>query len=453
MAVRELVDRSPMSRFQIAVVLLCTALCVVEGFDILVMSFAASGVAKDWGLTGAAVGILLSACPLGMAVGSAFVAPLADRIGRRPLTLACLGVTTLAMALSTVTRNTPELAACRVAAGLAIGGLVASLPVLVSEYAPARRRGSAIALYTVGLPLGGVVGGSVAALVGGNFGWRATFLTGALLTLLLLIVSAVVLPESLDHLETRRPGRALERINRTLARMGLEPLTGLGEQRAAPQGVQGVRAGILRGRAGARTVLLWVAFFISMSCFYFAVSWTPVLLERSGLSAQQGIGGGVLLNLGGIAATLGFSLLALVVRRSTLTAAAFVCGAASFVAMGLSLGSTGAALAAAVAVGISINAAASGLFTIAPDLYPASVRTTAVGWAASIGRVGAIVAPLLAGLLLDAGWTPQQLLVPFAVPLAVAGACVAVIGRLGRAPRPDPVAPVEDLTLPAKGVS
>ncbi|WP_326837519.1 MFS transporter [Amycolatopsis rhabdoformis] len=437
-----------MSRFQAGVVLMCAALCVVEGFDILVMSFASSGVARDWGLTGATIGVLLSACPFGMAVGSAVVAPLADRIGRRPLTLLCLSATTVAMALSAATRNAAELTACRVLAGLAIGGLVASLPVLVSEYSPARRRGSAVALYTTGLPLGGVVGGSVATLVGSQFGWRGTFAAGALLTITLLLISVVALPESLDYLETRRPAHALERINRTLARMGRTPLAQLDEHQAAPIGVT---SGILRGRSGRRTFLLWAAFLILMACFYFAASWTPVLLERSGLSAEQGIGGGMLLNVGGIAATLLFSVLALVVRRPTLTALAFLIGAVSFVAMGLSLGSLGGALTAAVAVGVTINAAASGLYSMAPDLYPASVRTTAVGWAASIGRIGAIVAPLLAGFLLDAGWTPQRLMVLFAAPFAVGGLCVLLIAKLGRPAREDTPAPA--VGQPAPGIS
>ncbi|MEV6898950.1 MFS transporter [Amycolatopsis sp. NPDC051372] len=439
--VRELIDRSPMSRFQVAVVLLCTALCVVEGFDILMMSFAAPGVARDWGLNNASVGMLLSACPFGMAAGSAVIAPLADRIGRRPLILACLAATTVAMALSAATRNAGELAFCRGLAGLAIGGLVASLPVLVSEFVPARRRGSAVALYTAGLPLGGVVGGFVATLIGSHYGWRGIFVAGALLTVALQAVSFALLPESLEHLEIRRPRGALQRINRTLARMGRDPVTHLAQR---GDGSAGVAGGVLRGRAGARSLLLWVAFFISVACFYFASSWTPTLLQRSGFSAQQGISGGMLLNVGGIAATLLFSVLALRVGPRPLTVLSFVAAAASFVVMGLSLGSAGGAFVAAAAVGVTINAAVAGLYTIAPELYAPSVRTTAVGWAATMGRLGAIVAPLFAGSLLDEGWSPQTLMVVFAGPLVVGGLCVLAIGRLGREQRRGLSAPAAD---------
>jgi len=432
MAIREVIDRSPMGGFQIRVVGICLILNMIDGFDILVMSFAASGVAREWALAGYQVGLLLSSGLAGIGLGSAFVAPLADRIGRRPMTLWCLGVSTLGMALAAATNGVVELGICRLLTGVGIGGLLAALPVIIAEYSPQRRRGTAIALYTTGLPLGGVVGGAFAALVTTQFGWRALFVVGAALTAVILLVVVAAMPESLDYLALRRPRGALDRINRLLSKMGHAPLDALPV--LDPGARQSVTTAILRGRNGARSVLLWVVFFVMLAGYYFAATWTPRLLEQSGLTAQQGVSGGVLLNLGGVAATLLFSAVALTVARRTLTVLSFVAAGVSFLLIGPALGSLTATLLAVVAIGMFINASAAGMFGITPDLYPTAVRATAVGWAIAVGRLGAIASPALAGFLVDRSWTPRGLFTLFAVPMFLAALGIAVIATGSAAP-------------------
>ena len=364
MSIREAIDSSPISRFQVGVIGICLVLNLIDGFDVLVIAFAASGVAKEFSLNGSQIGLLLSSGAVGMALGSAFIAPLADRIGRRPLSLVCLLISTLGMTLAATSTSFVELGLSRLLTGLGVGGLIASLPVIIAEYSPARRRGTTIGLYTTGLPLGGVLGGAVAALVAIEFGWRASFAAGAVLTALMLIAAYFAIPESLDYLLVRQPARALDKINHVLRKMRLATIDVLpeGEVRAA----RGVRTAILTGRQGVRSILLWIAFFIMMGGFYFATGWTPRLLEQSGLSAQQGISGGVLLNLGGVVATLAFSVLALVVTTRLLTVLSLAAAGVSFLMVSLAFGNLAATLVAAIAVGVFINASATGLFATAP---------------------------------------------------------------------------------------
>jgi benzoate transport len=427
MSIREAIDSSPISRFQVGVIGICLVLNLIDGFDVLVIAFAASGVAKEFTLNGSQIGLLLSSGAVGMALGSAFIAPLADRIGRRPLSLVCLVTSTLGMTLAATSTGFVELGLCRLLTGLGVGGLIASLPVIIAEYSPARRRGTTIGLYTTGLPLGGVLGGAVAVLVTVEFGWRASFAAGAVLTALMLITAYVAMPESLDYLLVRQPAHALDKINQVLRKMRLANLDVLPEPEV--RAARGVRTAILTGRQGVRSILLWIAFFIMMGGFYFATGWTPRLLEQSGLSAQQGISGGVLLNLGGVVATLAFSVLALAVTTRLLTVLSLAAAGVSFLMVSLAFGNLPATLIAAIAVGAFINASATGLFAIAPGLYPARVRTTAVGWAAAFGRLGAIVSPILAGVLVDRAWTPSQLFILFAVPMIIAAAAVAALTR------------------------
>jgi benzoate transport len=431
MSIRDVIDRAPLGRFQILIIAVCAVLNMVDGFDILVMSFAASGAAAEWGLNGAQIGLLLSAGLAGMALGSALLAPLADRIGRRPLSIGCLVLSTAGMTLAAIATSYAGLGLARLLTGFGIGGLVSSLPVLLAEFSPKRRRGTVIALYAAGLPLGGVLGGFLAATLAAEFGWRGPFAAGALITLVMLVVVVVLMPESIDYLLVCRPARALERVNGLLARLGHEPLAALPIPEPGVER-QGVRAEILRGRNGLKSVLLWFTYFVMMAGFYFASSWTPRLLEQSGFSAQQGLSGGVLLNLGGVVATLGFSLLALVTSSRLLTACSFVGTGLAFVAMSIVLGDLGWTLVVAAVIGVVLNASAAGLYAIAPDLYPTSVRSTAVGWAAAFGRIGAIVSPILVGVLLDGAWTPAALFVLFAVPTVLAAAAVLLVTRSDR---------------------
>jgi MFS family permease len=330
------------------VVALCLVMNIVEGFDILVMSFAASGVVREWHLNGSQIGLLLSSGLIGMAFGSAGLAPLADRIGRRPLTLTGLSVAAVGMLCSTLTSGYGQLGLCRLFTGIGVGAVIASLPVIITEYSNTRSRGTAIAFFAVGLPLGGVIGGSIAALVTAEFGWRATFALGAVLTIGTAAGMAKLLPESLDYLLNRRPAGALERVNALLVRMKQEPLTALPDPEPAVR--HQIAASILRGRNGVRTILLWLSFFCLLGGLYFAASWTPRLLEQNGLSAQQGINAGILLNLGGVAGTLLITVLALRFSSHVLASVTLAGAFVAFVLMTVSLGSLSATMIAAVDV-------------------------------------------------------------------------------------------------------
>ncbi|MGV9798131.1 MFS transporter [Mycobacterium sp. NPDC003449] len=384
-----------LTRRNAAVVGLCLLINVVEGFDVLVMAFAATGVADEWSLGESAVGLLLSSGLVGMALGSAFIAPLADRFGRRPVTPLALVCCGLGMTVAALSTGPVMLGSGRALTGLGVGATVASLPVVITELTPKRWRGSMIALYAAGLPAGGILGGVIAAMLVSGHGWRAPFVVGAVLTVILASAVTVALPESRQHRQPTAPRIA-------------------------------VRAMFDRHNA-APTAALWLSYFVLMGGFYFAASWTPRLLEQSGFSGQQGLSAGVLLNLGGLVGTLLFGVLALRTPRRTLTAAAFALCGLAFLVMTFALGSLPSALAVAIAVGLFINACAAGLHSIGPELYAAPVRATGMGWAMGIGRIGALTAPILAGVLLDDAWSPESLFRLLAWPMVAAGLAVLLM--------------------------
>jgi benzoate transport len=425
------VAEGPLTSFQLVAIGVCVCLNMLDGFDILAMSFAASGVKTDWGLADSLLGYLFSAGLVGMGIGSLTIAPWADRWGRRPIVLLSMSIAALGMVGSAAASGFVPLLVLRVFTGIGIGGTIASVAVIVSEYAPDRWRSVALAIYATGYSIGATVGGTLTAFAVERFGWRSAFAIGGLLSLLLVPVAWRCLPESLEFLMTRRPPSALRRVNDLLLAMGQAVVNVLPDR--PPGGVGTPRAlaplALLITRT---TVLAWFVFFCTMAGFYFIMSWTPRLLTAAGLATKQGLTGGIMLNLGGIA---GCALYAWAASRASarwLLTAALVATAMLIGAFGLAISNLNVALWTALLLGMIANSAMAGLYAVGPTLYPTAVRATGMGSAIGIGRLGAILAPILSGALLDRGWTPAHLYGLFAIPYVLAALAMLGIGARER---------------------
>ncbi|MFI9629710.1 MFS transporter [Streptomyces sp. NPDC052042] len=408
-SLRTAFEEGPMSRFQWRAVAVCVLLNALDGFDVLVMAFTGKAVSTEWELSSSQLGLLLSAGLVGMALGALCVAPWADRIGRRPVIIGCLAVSAAGMLLSAFAQTAAQLGGLRVLTGIGIGGVLASSSVIASEYASRRWRGLAVSLIATGYGIGATGGGLLAVGMIERFGWRSVFLVGGIATAAAVPPALLWLPESLGFLLSRRPKHALEKINALARHMGQPALESLPEPTAVPSGVgRGFRE-LLSPALRRSTLVLWAGFFLIMSCFYFVMSWTPTLLVEAGLSSSQGLTGGTLLNFGGIfgAAVLGL-LASRFVLRSVLMAY-LVAMAVLLTAFSASTSALGAAFALAVLIGVFVNGCVAGLYALTATLYDTGVRATGLGSALAIGRIGSILAPTVAGGLLDGGWSAQIL--------------------------------------------
>ncbi len=198
--VSQLMDEKPMVSFQWGVVALCFMINMLDGFDVLVMAFTAASVSAHWGLSGISLGYLLSAGLVGMAIGSLFIAPWADRVGRRPLIIVCVGIAGSGMIASSQAASVEILGGLRLVTGLGIGGILASSYVIAGEYANKRWRGLAISLQSTAYALGATIGGLIAAQMIPALGWRSVFLYGGIVTLATLPILLLWLPESIAFL-------------------------------------------------------------------------------------------------------------------------------------------------------------------------------------------------------------------------------------------------------------
>jgi len=425
-----------MSRFQLGAVAICITLNMLDGFDVLVMAFTSSSVASEWHLSGAQLGLLLSAGLFGMTAGSLFLAPWADRFGRRAVVLICLGLLSGGMLLSALAPGHVALFALRVLTGVGIGGMLASINVITAEYSSDRWRSTTVSLQATGYPIGATIGGTIAAVLLAHYGWRSVFVFGALASAAMIPVVFWHLPESLDFLLDKRPPQTLEKLNVLMRRMNRPEVTALPEipaHETAPAPASSVAAAwapvrrLFTGDTTRSSVLIAASFFLQMLSIYFVLSWTPKLLVNAGLSKQQGVTGGVLLNVGGIVGGTAFGYLSSRFPLQRLTAIAMVMGAAMMFLFGFFSQDLSMAFPIALGVGVFVFASMVGLYSLTPALYPASIRVTGTGMAIGIGRLGAILAPAVAGILVDGGWTRSALYYAYAFPTLAAAVLVLAI--------------------------
>ncbi|UWX97003.1 MFS transporter [Arthrobacter zhaoxinii] len=418
-----------MSPRQVAIIAICTALYMIDGFDVLVMAFSASHVVEEWGLTGAQLGYLLSAALVGMAVGSIFVSTVSDIIGRQKTVLIGVCIVAAGMLASFFAPSYAVLVILRFLTGIAIGTLQSTISVFASEFSNAKRRSTALSIVSIGQPIGGVLGGLISGVLISQYGWRSAFLFGAVVTFLMIPLVMKVFPESVDYLLVRRPANALARVNHSLRAIRQPAVDVLPDTVAADQRKSRF-ADILTGYNARRTILLALAYFVLMASFYFANSWTPRLITASGFTAQDGINAGVLFSVGAIIGGVLLGLFGARFPMRKVLAVFFVIGAATFVVFANSTtGPLGWALFAAALVGFGSNAPIAGMLAISPTYYTSEVRGTALGLVIGMGRVGAIISPILAGALIDGGWTAGDLYFLFVIPMALGAVIISLLGQ------------------------
>jgi benzoate transport len=399
---RRIIDESPMSRLQVIAVGITVALNALDGFDVLSISFAAPGIAKEWGIDRGQLGIVLSMELIGMAFGSVLLGGLADKIGRRRMMLGCLALMAVGMFMATTVGGIVALSAWRLVTGLGIGGMLATINAVAAESSNLKRRNLSLALMTIGYPLGAVVGGTIASLLLQGGEWRSVFVFGAIVTACMIPLVYFFVPEPIHYLVERRPAGALERINRTLKRMGHAAVDALPEVRSdAPK--RSI-ADILKPGLIATTLLVTFGYFAHIMTFYFILKWSPKIVADMGFAASAA--GTVLVwaNVGGATggAIFGFLAQKFDVRRMTVFALAV-----SGVAVAL-FGAAGATSLTSLSIlacfsGLFTNSAVVGYYTIFARAFPTHVRATGTGFAIGVGRGGAALSPIIAGYLFQAG--------------------------------------------------
>lgn len=397
MEAQRILDDVPMTRLQIAAVVLCVALNAIDGFDVLAISFAAPGIAAEWGISRGALGIVLAMELIGMATGSVVLGSIADNLGRRPIILGCLVVMASGMYLASQATSVNALLATRFVTGVGIGGMLATTNAMVAEYSNARHRNFNVVLMATGYPVGIIIGGSLATILLAHFDWRAVFILGAAMTGVLLPAIWFLMPESISYLAQKKRPDALAQINRILTRMGHAVL----EQLPASEEKSTGWRDLFSPQLARTTILLTTAYLAHIITFYFILKWIPnivVDMEYSPASA-----GGILVwaNVGGAVGSVLLGGLTHYFRLRSLIITALIGSIVMINVFGMGqVNLTSLAIVAGI-TGFFTNSAVVGLYAMLAQSYPTHLRAGGTGFVIGMGRAGAVLGPIIAGFLFE----------------------------------------------------
>lgn len=414
---RQLLLDAPMSGFQRRALATTIALCALDGFDVFAITFAAPALIEDWGIGKGALGIALAAGLLGMALGSLLLSPLADSFGRRRLVFVALAIMVAGTTWTAVVDGLGGLIASRLFTGLGIGAMISVIMPLAAEYANSRRRDLAVALFSIGFPLGGIVGGFVSAYLLAEFGWRSIFVVASALGLVMAVVAARTLLDPVA-LVIARPGKdGLARVNAFLERAGHASVASL----PPPPADKSVPMGRLfaPGMAGS-TIQITLIYFLVVIPVFFMQTWLPTLIGDLGISPAQAAGISAFFSVGGVLAGLGIAASSARLGLRTIINTALIGGTIMIVLFSLLPANVPLLVAAAVIAGFFVQGSMVSLYAVVARTFPAEMRASGTGFVVGIGRLGSILPPLLAGALAAAGLSRMGLAVVMAVPAVVA---------------------------------
>jgi AAHS family 4-hydroxybenzoate transporter-like MFS transporter len=426
----EVIDGAKIGRTQILVLGVCFLAAIFDGFDLQAIAFTGPVIAQQWRIEPTTLGVIFSAALVGMTFGALFIGLLGDHFGRKMavgLSVALFGLFTLVTASAT---SYTELLVYRFLTGLGVGGGIPSVTTLTAEYAPARLRVMLIAAMSIGIPLGGVFGGLLAAQLIPLWGWESVFYVGGILPLLLLPVVARALPESLHFLVAQGGEKSTAAVARILNQINPSGRYTERDSFLVPEGGRhGLALTQLFGGGLARnTLLLWLAFFANLLAMYFLMTWLPSILVSTGFVVSRAINVSTLFSLGGaVGALLLAHLMSKYGSRRVLTWFFSVAALLCVIVVRL-VGSSPPFLMSIIFLsGFLTISAQVGMNAMAAGIYPASIRATGVGWALGIGRIGAITGPVIGGVLASLRLELQDYFLLFGLVLLIAAIAVALI--------------------------
>lgn len=423
----QIVDASELGRLQKTVLWLCGLAALLDGFDTQAIGFAAPAIVRALDISPAALGPVFAAGTVGITIGAFAMGPIADRVGRRLPLIVCVvwfAVFTLMTPLAT---SLPQLLILRAVAGLGLGGAMPSFIALAAEYTPTRMRNVVVSGLYAAFPLGGMIGGLLGAYVIPTFGWQVIFMIGGTAPLALAAALLFLLPESARFLVAR--GRKPQEARRIASAISGRPLAEDAVLTLSEPAAGGsLKALFGRGYAG-QTLVLWGAFFLAYMVLLTVGVWSTTILNDAGVGIANSL---LVVSCNYLGGVIGSVVIGRIMDRFKSQAVlwiGFLAGAAFLVAFGQATASAPLMAILLAGAGFCIAGPASGLIAVAAQRYSTEIRSTGVGWAMGMGRVGQILGPLGISALVAAGWRAPDIFIAAAVPCVLAALLMMVLRR------------------------
>jgi len=426
--VQAFIDTHALSGVQRRLLFLCFLVVAIDGFDTALIGFIAPAVRTEWGVAVSSLGPLFAAGLFGLMLGAFAIGPLADRHGRKTMLAASMLVFGLASLAASFSGNLTTLIALRFLTGVGLGGAMPTSITLGAEYCPAPRRASLVTLMFCGFTIGSALAGLIAAQVLERYGWRPLLVGGGVAPLLLAPVLWWTLPESIRYLVIRggRAPQIAAVLSRIAPEVSLDGATFAGGNAPtiSPVG-QLFSGGLMRG-----TLLLWLAFFMSLFVVYLLSNWMPTLIQRTGASLGHAALITAMLQVGGTVGAILVGRMMDALNPHYVLGGVYAAGAAFIVLVSMSTMTPWLMGIAVFGAGFCVSGGQTGGNALSAAFYPTPYRATGVSWANGIGRSGSIVGSLLGGGMLALGWEVTTVYALVAIPAIISGAALLTLGAM-----------------------
>lgn len=426
----ELLDRQSISGYQIRVAALCAAVVFLDGFDTQVIGNLVPSIIADFKVTRPAMAPVGVAGLVGLMIGALSLGPLADKIGRRAVIIGStltFGVMTLLTGL--LAESVTGLVVLRFLTGLGLGGAMPNAIAMTAEYAPRRRQATMVMVMFCGFPIGASFAGFVSAFLIPAFGWRAMLYLGGVLPIVLVPLLMIQLPESIRHLVLQ--GNATARVAAILSRIA--PALAIPDGTRFAIGEQhghGVPvAHLFREGRALPTVLLWIVFFMSLLNIFLINFWLPTLTHDAGIALALANMATGLFQAGGVVSTLLGGRAVDAYGAYRVLSPAYFFAALAIGALGFAVVSPPLLLLVATVAGFCLIGGQTGVNALASTFYPTFIRSTGVGWALGIGRIGSIAGPGVGGILIALKWPTTAIFIIGGIAALLAAIALFAMGQ------------------------
>lgn len=430
-----IINQGAISPYQYRIFLLCILIVMCDGFDTQALAYVAPSMAAEWQLAPARFGPVFASVLVGAMIGAFVFGYLADRFGRHRILVLCIVLFGALNFASAYAASIDTFTVLRFLCGIGLGGAIPNVTALVSEYAPARRRETLVAITWAGFGLGAVLGGLISVPLIARLGWASVFIAGGALPLALAPFVFFTLPESIKFLILARNKSAdVAAILRRLDPRGIfneKDDYVIDEVRPG----RGSVLALFRDGLAIGSIFLCLAFFMSLLLVYLFINWIPLLLREAGLPLQDALMGTIIFNLSGIVGCIVCTQLIdrSIARPVTILVVAYLAGAVAVIGIGFAGTGFGPIMSAIFLSGFFILGAQLSLNAYITNFYPTAIRGTGVGWSQVVGRLGSLLGPLVGGILVSQGTSPGRLFqISSIAPLL---ACLALVVFAALSPR------------------
>lgn len=378
------------SSLQLTNIFICFLMNMLDGMDVMVVSYAAPSISSSWAVSPQSLGVVFSTGLLGMSIGAMFLAPRADKVGRKTMILFCNALMGLSVFATSWVNSVEALMILRVLSGIGIGGVLATTATLTAEYAPKSTKDFWVSCVMSGYPVGAVLSGLAATSITPHYGWQTMFKIAGFSSFLVIPIVYFFLKESEEFLQKARAVK--------------NPVVGA----------------LLTSTFKKPTLWLWLAIFMAFASLYFLTTWIPKLASATGLSVELAIYAGTIFNLGAFCGIVSQGYLS---AKFGLQKTIFWYLLITAILMLLFDFFNGSVLVLFLfgLLGFGIQGGFVGMYSLAARLYPVEIRATGVGWAVGAGRIGAIAGPMVGGLLIGIGMSMAANFIAFSIPTVIAG--------------------------------